>query len=260
MEEKKKRRGLLKRDALGNIVFLKKLLISLLGAATYPRFKWLHKIAISGTEHLEGLPETNVLFVSNHQTYFADVIAILHVFNSARFKFKNKIGAPVYLLAPRHNNYFVAAEETMKAGILPKIFTYAGSVNIQRTFREAGKDINRQVKMDDISKIGDALSDGWVLTFPQGTTTPFAPGRRGVTHIIKKYGPVVVPVVIGGFNRAFDKKGLRVRNRKARLSIRFKPPMKLNLEMEPDLMLEQIMEAIEQSEKFKPASKSLTQA
>src|SRR3990172_7945119 len=175
MPETKKKRRIIRRDALGNIIFLKKILISVLGAATYPRYKWLHKIDISGTEYLENLPKKNVLFVSNHQTYFADVFAILHVFNSSRFKFKNKLGAPVYLLAPKHNNYFVAAEETMRKGILPKLFTYAGSVNIQRTFRDAGQDVNRPVKMDDISKIGDALSDGWVLTFPQGTTTPFAP-------------------------------------------------------------------------------------
>ena len=251
MPQTKKKRRIIKRDALGNIIFLKKILISVLGAATYPRYKWLHRINISGTEHLENLPQKNVLFVSNHQTYFADVFAILHVFNSARFKFKNKLGAPVYLLAPKHNNYFVAAEETMKKGILPKLFMYAGSVNIQRTFRDAGQDVNRPVKMDDISKIGDALSDGWVLTFPQGTTTPFAPGRRGVTHIIKKYLPVVVPVVIDGFNKVFDKRGLKVKNRKAKLSLRFKSPMEINFDEDGDIMLEQIMNVIEQSERFK---------
>jgi len=252
MPETKKKRRIIRRDALGNLIFLKKILISVLGAATYPRFKWLHKINISGTENLENLPQKNVLFVSNHQTYFADVFAILHVFNSSRFKFKNKLGAPVYLLAPKHNNYFVAAEETMKKGVLPKLFAYAGSVNIQRTFRDDGKDVNRPVKMDDISKIGDALSDGWVLTFPQGTTTPFAPGRRGVTHIIKKYSPIVVPVVIDGFNKVFDKRGLKVKNRKAKLSIRFKSPMEIDFDEDGDIMLQQVMDAIEQSELFFP--------
>ncbi|HEY6162174.1 MAG TPA: lysophospholipid acyltransferase family protein, partial [Bacteroidia bacterium] len=219
---------------------------------TYPRYKWLTRMKVEGTENLEGLPARNVLFVSNHQTYFADVIALLHVFNSVKFKFKNKLGAPVYLLAPRHNNYFVAAEETMSAGILPKIFAYAGSVSIKRTFREAGEDINRPVKMEDITRIGEALSDGWVITFPQGTTKPFAPGRRGTSLLIKKFKPVVIPVVIDGFGKAFDKKGLKKIKRGVQLSIRFKPQMEVDHDTEdPDELLERVMEAIEQSERFK---------
>ena len=50
---------------------------------------------------------------------------------------------------------------------------------------QKGEDVNRQVKMSDVSKIGIALNDGWVITFPQGTTTPFKPIRRGTAHIIK---------------------------------------------------------------------------
>jgi 1-acyl-sn-glycerol-3-phosphate acyltransferase len=245
----------LKRDVFGNIVLLKKFLVSVIGAITYPRYKWLNRMDLQGTEHLERLPAHNVLFISNHQTYFADVIAMLHVFNSVKWRFRNKLGAPVYLLAPKHNNYFVAAEETMKTGLLPKLFAYAGSVSIKRTFREAGEDINRPVKMEDITRIGEALSDGWVITFPQGTTTPFAPGRRGVTHVIKKFGPVVIPVVIDGFGKAFDKKGLKKIKRGVKLSMRFKAPMEFAADEDPDLMLERIMDAIEQSERYRPAEK-----
>lgn len=240
----------MKKDVFGNYVFLKKFLVSFIGAITYPRFKWLSRITVEGTEHLDKLPVKNVLFVSNHHTYFADVIAMLHVFNSVKWKFKNKVGAPVYLLAPKHNNYFVAAEETMSDGIIPKLFAYAGSVSIQRTFREAGQDINRPVKMEDISKIGEALSDGWVITFPQGTTQNFAPGRRGTGHVIKKFKPVVIPVVIDGFREAFDKKGLRKKNRGVKLSIRFKKQLDINYDEDPDILLERIMDAIEQSEKY----------
>ncbi|MCB0473201.1 MAG: 1-acyl-sn-glycerol-3-phosphate acyltransferase, partial [Flavobacteriaceae bacterium] len=59
--------------------------------------------------------------------------------------------------------------------------------------------------------IGKALDDGWVITFPQGTTTPFKPIRRGTAFIIKEYQPIVIPVVIDGFRRSFDKKGLQVK-------------------------------------------------
>src|SRR5690606_40605010 len=59
---------------------------------------------------------------------------------------------------PKLNIYFVAAKETMKAGLLPKILAYAGSISIERTWREKGKDVNKQVKMSDVSNITNALN------------------------------------------------------------------------------------------------------
>ena len=50
------------------------------------------------------------------------------------------------------------------------------------------------------TNIKKALDDGWVITFPQGTTTPFKPIRRGTAHIIKTYKPIVVPIVIDGLS------------------------------------------------------------
>ena len=69
-------------------------------------------------------------------------------------------------------------------------------------------------KDGDISNIGIALDDGWVITFPQGTTTPFKPLRKGTAHIIKNYKPIVVPIVIDGFRRSFDKKGIRIKKKR----------------------------------------------
>ena len=126
------------------------------------------------------------------------------------------------------NIYFVAARETMRAGFLPRVLTYAGSVSIDRTWREKGQDINRQVKMRDISNIGLALDDGWVITFPQGTTTPFKPLRKGTAHIIKRYKPLVVPIVIDGFRRSFDKKGIRIKKRGILQSMEIKKPLKID--------------------------------
>ena len=243
---------LIKRDVFGNIMLVKQLLISIIGMLTFPSFSWLNKTKVEGTEHFENLPATNILFVSNHQTYFADVIAYLHVFCSVKWKFNNSISNPVYLLNPFINTSFIAAQETMKAGILPKIFAYVGSVQVKRTWREAGKNITRQVEVSEFSVIEKALNAGWVITFPQGTTTPFAPGRRGTVHIIKQYKPIVIPVVINGFRRAFDKKGLRLKKRGTELSIKFKAPLQLNYEADADVMLAQIMNAIEQSDAFHP--------
>ena len=139
----------------------------------------------------------------------------------------------------------------MRSGIIPKIFAYAGSVSVERTWRSEGKDVNRQVKMSDISAIKKALDDGWVVTFPQGTTTPFKPIRKGTAHIIKRYKPIVVPIVIDGFRRSFDKKGLRVKKKNVYQSFEIKEPLKIDYENDTIAdIVEQIEYAIEQHPSF----------
>ncbi|HLG02239.1 MAG TPA: lysophospholipid acyltransferase family protein [Bacteroidia bacterium] len=236
----------MKRDPFGNPVFLKRILISVIGWLTWARYARKNVLHISGTENLRGLPDKNVLFVSNHQTYFAEVMAILHVFCAVKNGYVDSIKKPWYLFRPRTNTYFVAAEETMKKGILPRIFALAGSVSIQRTWRAGGQDVVRKVRMEDLSNIGAALSDGWVINFPQGTTKLNAKGRRGVTVLVKKYNPVVIPVVVDGFRQSFDKKGLVLKKKGIPLSVRFKPRLHLDPNESGDPMLEKIMEAIEQ--------------
>lgn len=130
---------------------------------------------------------SSVLFVSNHQTYFADVVAMFHVFNASLSGRQDSIKNLGYIWQPKMNMYYVAAAETMKKSLLTKILAYAGSISVERTWRSEGKDVKRQVKMSDITNIGVALEDGWVITFPQGTTTPWKPLRKGTAHIIKKY-------------------------------------------------------------------------
>ncbi|MGL5890576.1 MAG: 1-acyl-sn-glycerol-3-phosphate acyltransferase, partial [Bacteroidia bacterium] len=63
----------------------------------------------------------------------------------------------------------------------------------------------------------------------------------------KKYEPIVVPVVIDGFRRAFDKKGLRLKKKGVTLRVRIKPAMQLNLNQDAEHILHDMMEAIEQS-------------
>jgi 1-acyl-sn-glycerol-3-phosphate acyltransferase len=145
---------------------------------------------------------------------------------------------------------FVAAEETMKDNLLTKLFTLAGAITIKRTWRAGGKDIKRDVDANDYTKIYEALKKRWVITFPQGTTKPFAPGRKGTAHIVKEMNPVVVPVVINGFWRAFNRKGLRFKKKGTVLSVQFKEPMQFDPALSIDEILDQIMDAIEQSKKF----------
>lgn len=223
---------------------------AIVGAFSYPGINVINKLKINGTEHIQDLPKKNVLFVSNHQTYFADVITFLHIFCAVRWRKKNKLGIPFYLIWPFTNVKYVAAEETMKKNLLSKLFMLAGAITVKRTWRAEGTEVRRNLDPSDTRKIERALQHNWVITFPQGTTKPFAPGRKGTAFIIKQHQPIVVPVVINGYWRAFNKKGLKFKKRGTTLSVTFKPPMNIDYDAPVDQILDQIMDAIEQSKKF----------
>lgn len=211
-------------DPFGNILLLKRALMGLLGLATYRRLNIVNKTKVEGAEYLFNLPRRNVLFVSNHQTYFADVFALYHIFCSVKWRFKH-INFPIYLLMPRVKSYYVAAEETMNGGLLPKIFSYTGAVTVKRSWRHKGKEVKRGADMRAPGKIKKALDFGWVVTFPQGTTTPNAPVRKGTASMIKAFNPIIVPVEIDGFRQAFGKKGLALEERGVKLKVKFNQPV-----------------------------------
>ena len=242
---------LFKKNIFCQYLFLKKWIIRIAGVLSHRRYRGFNELQIEGSEILRNLPKQNVLFISNHQTYFADVMAMFHVFNAALSGRNDTIKNVGYLWNPKLNVYFVAAKETMKSGLLPKIFAYAGSISIERTWRASGENVNRQVKMSDISNINKALNDGWVITFPQGTTTPFKPIRKGTAHIIKHYKPIVVPIVIDGFRRSFDKKGIRVKKKNILQTMEIKAPLEIDYENETIAQIvEKIEYAIEQHPSF----------
>ncbi|MDA0757759.1 MAG: lysophospholipid acyltransferase family protein [Bacteroidetes bacterium] len=243
--------GIFKRNPFGHIILVKKWLIRILGVLSHRRFNQFNKLKIEGSEVIKSLPENKVLFISNHQTYFADVTAMIHVFNASLSGRVDSIKNVGYLWQPKMNLYFVAAKETMKSGLLPRILAYAGSISIERTWRDKGEDINRQVKMSDISSIGKALDDGWVITFPQGTTTPYKPIRRGTAYIIKKYKPIVIPIVIDGFRRSFDKRGISIKKKNILQSMEIKKPLDIDYDNDSiESIIEKIEYAIEQHPSF----------
>jgi len=248
--------ALFKKDVFGNSLFIKKNLIRLLGLFSHRRYRGFNELKIEGSEIIRDLPHNNVLFVANHQTYFADVAAMLHVFNAALSGRVDTIKDVGYLWQPKMNIYFVAAKETMRAGILPKIMAYGGSISIERTWREKGKDVNKKVKLSDVSNITTALKDGWVITFPQGTTTPFKPIRRGTAHIIRQNKPIVIPIVIDGFRRSFDKRGLMIKKRGILQSIVIKKPMEIDYENDSvEAIVESLQYAIEQHPSYLKVTK-----
>ena len=236
--------GIIKRNPFGHILYFKKWLIRIFGVLSHRRFRGFNELKIEGSDIIKNLPDKNVLFVSNHQTYFADVVSMFHVFNASLKGRVDSIKNVGYLWNPKLNLYFIAAKETMTSGLLPRILAYAGSISIERTWRSKGQDINRQVKMSDISKIGIALNDGWVITFPQGTTTPFKPIRKGTALLIKQYKPIVIPIVIDGFRRSFDKKGLRIKKKNILQTMEIKPALEIDYENES---VEEIIKKIEYS-------------
>jgi len=245
--------GLFKRNPFGHILFVKKWLIRIFGAITHRRYRGFNELQIDGSEIIAGLPDKNVLFISNHQTYFADVVAMFHVFNASLSGRNDSIKNVGYLWQPKMNIYYVAASETMKTGLLPRIMAYAGSISVERTWRSGGKDVDekREINPNDTENIRIALADGWVITFPQGTTKSFKPVRKGTAHIIKQYKPIVVPIVIDGFRRSFDKKGLRMKKKNILQSFIIKEPLAIDYDNETiEEIVEKIEYAIEQHPSF----------
>jgi len=229
---------------------VRKIVYFIVGVASYPGIAIVNKLKISGTAHLKVLPRQNVLFVSNHQTYFADVITFLHIFCAVKWGKKDRLGIPFYLLNPFTRVNYVAAEETMRGSWISRLFTLAGALTVKRTWRAEGNEVRRGLDPSDTRKITKALNKNWVITFPQGTTKPFAPGRKGTALIIKHNKPTVVPIVISGFWRAFNKKGLKFKKTRTILSVTFKEPMNIDYDAPADHILSQVMDAIEQSKKY----------
>jgi 1-acyl-sn-glycerol-3-phosphate acyltransferase len=214
----------------------------------------LNKLKIEGREIFKQLPHKNVLFVSNHQTYFMEGIALMVEFDH--------IKQPVmhwFWKAKTGNCYYIVAIETAQMkGWIHRVIEWGGAVTINRTWKKANQDPEaigvclEQVEKDQ-EKVINAINNGWVITFPQGTTTPFSTGRKGTAHIIKKAKCIVVPVVVDGFSKAFHKfKPCKPIKLRTQLKIRFKTPMDINYNDSEEAILNQIMDAIEQSDRFKP--------
>lgn len=213
---------------------MKRLLFGVLGAYDWMRFGVFNRLHYEGREHLAGLPSKGVLFVSNHLTYYMDVLAIHHAIAGPRC-------SPFDGFRANLNVRFVAAVETLnERGLIPRVFNYTGAVPIRRTWREGDKETKRAVDPADLHRIGAALRRGWLITFPQGTTTAGAPVRKGTAHIIREHRPIVVPIILNGFDRAFSRKGFRRIASGIDLAVRFGAP----LAIKADDTVERIVEIL----------------
>ena len=214
----------MKKNIFGQTIFLKRFIIGLIGLITHRTFR-SKKFLIKGSKNLVNLPDSNVLFISNHQTYFYDVIAMLHVFNSTVKGRIDSVKRPKYLISPKTNLYYIASQETMKKSLITKLLTYAGAVLVQRSWRDSGESVTRNIRSEDTDNIKLALNDGWVITFPRGTTDNSKPIRKGTSFIIKSNSPLVVPIKINNFNKVFQRNGLKVINKRKEFSIEIMKPL-----------------------------------
>jgi 1-acyl-sn-glycerol-3-phosphate acyltransferase len=229
---------------------VKGIVYAVVGLVTYPGISIFNRLQINGMENLHKLPKQNVLFVSNHQTYFAEVITFIHIFCAVSWRKKHRLGIPYYLLWPFTRINYVAAEETMKHDWISKLLSLGGAITVKRTWVKDGKEVRRNLDPSDTRKIERALKNNWIITFPQGTTKPFAPGRKGTAFIIQHHRPVVIPVVISGYWRAFNKKGLKFKKKGTTLSVTFKEPLVIDYNDTCENILAQVMDSIEQSKQY----------
>jgi len=234
-------------DKLKDIRLVRAIVYAIVGLFYYPRLTKINKLKIEGTENIKDLPRKYVLFISNHQTYFAEVITFLHIFCAVKWGRQNRLGAPFYVLNPFTSVYFVSAAETMKKNWVTRLFELAGSITVKRTWNEGSTEVRQGLDPSDTRKIERALRRSWVINFPQGTTKPFAPGRKGTAFLIKQTKPIVIPIIVSGFNVAFDKKGLKLRKRGTLLTVKIKEPLQVDYNASYDEILETAMLSIGQS-------------
>lgn len=250
----------MKKDINNIPVFLKELFIltpfqHLLGTLF---LRVLNSLHVEGREILKQLPARNVLFVSNHQTYFMEGIALMVVFDHSRQPVLHWCGK-----ATTGNCYYIAAVETVQMkGWKQRVIGWGGAVTVTRTWKKPNRDSDANKSVEDSGKqiekdqekIIRAIDDGWVILFPQGTTTPYSKGRKGTAHIIKMAKCTVVPVVVEGFSDAFHKSKLcRPIKLRTPLKIKFKPPLDIDYSDSEEAILSQVMDAIEQSDRYSGA-------
>lgn len=153
-----------------------------------PYFTLLNDVQVEGDDQIATLPHRNVVFLSNHQTYFLEAIAF---FDLVYVRHGLHLESPLLR--------FSAAEETLKKNLFTSLMRLAGGVTLRRSFREGGVDVRRAVDLEGVGRIEDAIRDGWLLHFPAGTTRRGAPLRPGVARLLHATRALAVPVRVSGF-------------------------------------------------------------
>lgn len=199
---------------------------------TYPEYYMKNELIIEGSEILAELPDKNVMFVSNHETYFGEAGAILGIL---------LYSSPHSLFQPKTNLKYIAAEETMKMGWFSRLLMNVGNcIPIKRQFRDQGADTSRGFDVSAAKEVLKALKQGWLLNFPTGTTSNNANVRLGTASYIKKTKSIVVPITISGFESCFGKKGIISKSFGNKLKVKFHSPLEIDYDDSREVITEQI--------------------
>lgn len=202
----------------------------------YPELEVKNCVEYENAELLDILPEKNVMFVSNHRTYFMDS-AVLHR--------RMMISGKHTIWNPKTNLSVIIAKETLDSLPYGRLMEHAGCIPIRRSWRDGDSDANRGIDVVAVKKTLRALKSGWLLNFPTGTTNPDAEVRPGTASYIKKTKPVVVPVHISGVYECFGKKSTKsLSNESKEMKVVFKEPLQIDYKDMPEIITAQISCAI----------------
>ena len=197
--------------------WLRRGIIGALGLGfSLPYLRLLNTVRTAGDEILKSLPDRNVVFLSNHQTYFLEAIAFFDLVYLQQ-------GFPLERPLLR----FSAAEETMKKNLMTSLFTKAGGVIFRRSFRQGGVDVTRFLDLDGLARVERAIAGGWLLHFPAGTTQMRAPIRAGVAQLLHRTKAIAVPLRVDGFRGLLLRKQLPGRISQT-CSLTLHPPLELS--------------------------------
>ena len=168
--------------------FIRKLVYAIVGLVSYPGLMIVNRLRIT-VRNICGGCRKGMFFSSAITRRISRMsLRFLHIFCAVKWGKRDRLGLPYYLLNPFTNVYYVAAEETMRATWVSRLFTMAGALTVRRTWNQESKEVRKGLDPSDTRKITRALERSWVITFPQGTTKAFAPGpkRYGAYHQAKQ--------------------------------------------------------------------------
>jgi 1-acyl-sn-glycerol-3-phosphate acyltransferase len=206
--------------------------IYFLGLLTKKNLYKKGQLAIHNKEILKKLPDTNVLFLSTHTTYYMEAAAMLHSFWYAKTDFeKDK-----YIMRKKppvsHFNMvveyksFKKEKDSLWLSIITKLMNVVGTILVKRehTNTDVSDTSRKKFNIEAFKKMEKALNEGALIFFPQGTTKSKARIQSGTFKIIRENNPIIVPVVTKNFDIRYGKKGIFVNDHKETLNVTFKEP------------------------------------
>ena len=95
------------------------------------------------------------------------------------------------------------------------------------------------------------INYNYLLNIPMNEKFITSGPQKRMNNLIKTFKPIVVPIVIDGFRRSFDKKGIRIKKKDILQSMEIKKPLDIDYDKySVEEIIEKIEYAIEQHSSF----------